>query len=72
MTTSFAYVNHTYGLSLKRGTRCIYTGGGKPREGYVVSASGAHINIRFDDAPKRVDGPFHPTWELTYPEDPTP
>ena len=70
MGTSFAYVNDAYGLRLKRGTRCVYTGGSTPRHGTVVSAAGAHINVRFDDAPKRVVGPFHPTWEMTYPNSP--
>lgn len=72
MSTSFAYVNDTYGLHLKRGTRCVYTGGKEPRPGVVISAAGSHINIRFNDAPQRVVGPFHPTWEMQYPEDVAP
>lgn len=71
MGTSFAYINDSYGLRLKRGMRVVYTGGKKPRPGTVVSATGAHINVRFDDAPKRVAGPFHPTWEMEYPSSPT-
>ena len=62
----FNYVNRTYGLSLKRGSRCIYTGDGRPREGTVTSTDGAYINIRFDDAPRKVAGPFHPTWEMQH------
>lgn len=71
MSISFRYINDTYGLHLKRGTRCVYTGGSEPRRGVVVSTTGAHINIRFDDAPdgNRVVGPFHPTWGMEYPED---
>ena len=62
----FGYINRTYGLSLKRGTRCTYTGGGLPRTGVVTSADGSHIRVRFDDAPHTVAGPFHPTWEMHY------
>lgn len=66
--SAFDYINRNYGLSLRRGSRCVYTGDGRRREGTVASADGAYINIRFDDAPKKVAGPFHPTWELEYPE----
>lgn len=65
--SGFDYVNHTYGLRLKRGTRCIYTGDGLPRLGAVTSSNGSHIRVRFDDDPNRTAGPFHPTWEMEYP-----
>ncbi len=61
--SEFDYINRTYGLSLKRGTPCIYG----ERPGRVVGSLGAHINIRFDDAPTKTVGPFHPTWEMRYP-----
>lgn len=61
--SQFDYINRTYGLSLKRGSRCSYRG----RPGTVVSSLGAHLNVRFDDDPDRSQGPFHPTWEMVYP-----
>jgi hypothetical protein len=65
--TDFAYINRTYNLSVKRGSRVEYTGDPTkgPRQGSVTSAAGAHLNIRFDGDTKSV-GPFHPTWELRY------
>lgn len=65
--STFDYINRTYGLSLKRGTRFVYTGdvGSLPWTGTVVSAEGHYINVRFDGFAKVV-GPFHPTWELRY------
>jgi hypothetical protein len=68
--SEFAYINRTYGLSIKRGSRVEYTGNPDPhkpipRQGSVTSADGAHINIRFD-GDKKPSGPFHPTWELRY------
>ena len=67
--SEFAYINRSYGLAIKRGTRVEYTGDPKRgvRLGKVTSADGAHINIRFDDA-RQTEGPFHPTWELRYPD----
>lgn len=64
-TDQFAYINRSYGLAMRRGTRVIYTGDRRlgPQHGAVASADGAHINIRFDGAAKAI-GPFHPTWEL--------
>ncbi len=61
----FDYINRTYGLSMGRGSRVEYTGDkAAPRQGVITSATGAHVNIRFDDDPKRSVGPYHPTWEL--------
>lgn len=64
---SFQYINQAYGLSIKRGTRVRYIGdvSKRSRLGAVTSADGQYINIRFDDT-GRVEGPFHPRWELTY------
>lgn len=66
--TAFDYINKHYGLNVKRGSRVEYTGSPArtPRHGTVVSSSGSHIHIRFDDEPGRVAGPFHPTSELRY------
>lgn len=61
--SGFDYINRTYGLNLKRGSRVEYTGGKVARLGTVTSAAGAHINIRFDGETASV-GPFHPTWEM--------
>jgi hypothetical protein len=71
--SDFDYINRTYGLSLKRGSRIEYTG--NPRSpaklGSVTSADGHYINIRFDGEPKAT-GPFHPTWELRQIQEQTP
>ena len=64
----FDYINRYYQLSLRKGTRCTFDDSGVLRPGRVVSADGAHINIRFDHAPRKTVGPFHPTWNMTYPE----
>lgn len=62
----FSYINSHYGLSVKRGTRLEYSGNkNKTKLGTVTSASGAHINIRFDGEAKAT-GPFHPTWAIRY------
>lgn len=63
--SDFDYINRTYGLSLKRGSRIEYTGDQKKgaQQGTVTSAAGGYINVRFDGNTKSV-GPFHPTWEL--------
>lgn len=65
--SDFGYLNRSYGLNLKRGTRFEYTGDPAKgaQQGVVVSADGAHVRLRFDSQTKVV-GPFHPTWELRY------
>lgn len=70
MKEQFEYINRTYGLSLKRGSRVEYTGNKTigPRQGRVTSAAGAYVNICFDGSARSV-GPFHPTWELRQLED---
>jgi hypothetical protein len=65
--SGFDYINKHYGLQLSRGSRVAYSGDTlrlTPRYGEVARADGAHIYIRFDDAPSKVVGPFHPTWEM--------
>lgn len=60
---SFAYINRTYGLTLRRGSRVEYTGEGMGKRGTVTSADGAHVNVLFDGDTTPC-GPFHPTWEM--------
>lgn len=62
---SFDYINSTYGLSLKRGSRVEYAGDkdAGPKLGKVTAALGAYIQVRFDGETSPA-GPFHPTWEM--------
>lgn len=66
--SQFDYINKHYGLNIRKGTRLEYTGDPRnpSRLGTVASAAGAHINVKFDDDPSKVVGPFHPTWEMRY------
>ena len=59
----FDYINRTYGLSLTKNCAVVKADG---QRGQVACADGAHIHIRWDGA-KSTQGPYHPTWELTYP-----
>jgi hypothetical protein len=62
--SSFDYINRTYGLTLKRGSRVEYTANPlAPQQGTVTSARGQYISVRFDGEAKP-SGPFHPTWEM--------
>lgn len=65
---SLGYINKTYKLNLKVGTRCTYSGenrqGKSPREGKVMGADGAHVLIKLDG--DRHSFPYHPTWRLEY------
>jgi hypothetical protein len=61
---SLDYIRKTYDVPVKRGARVEYTGGKEPQLGTVISASGAHVNIRLDGAKHAM--PFHPTWEIRY------
>lgn len=62
--SGFGYINRTYGLSVKRGTRVRFTGrrDSKPRTGRVVGTDGALLRIRLD-GDNRSDI-YHPTWKL--------
>jgi len=65
----FDYINRTYGLSLRRGSRIEYSGDKSgPRLGSVTSAAGQYINVRFDDTGSTA-GPFHPTWSMRHLEE---
>jgi hypothetical protein len=59
----FDYINEQYGLCLKKNCAVVQKGG---KRGQVSSAYGAHIYIRWDGEAKE-KGPYHPTWELSYP-----
>ena len=61
----FDYINQYYGLSLKRHSAVTKKDG---KRGQVVSADGAHIYIQWDGEERR-QGPYHPTSELSYPEE---
>lgn len=41
---SFEYIEQTYGIIVKKGDRVKYEG----KEGIIVSASGAYLEIRWD------------------------
>ena len=65
--SGFDYINRTYGLSVKRGTRVRYTGDDAARKaggrlGTVTDTDGAHLRIRMDG--DSFSQPYHPTWEL--------
>lgn len=60
--SDFDWINRTYGLAIKRGTRARYTGAGSTKLGVVTGEQGGHLLILMDS-----DGeafPYHPTWEL--------
>jgi len=64
--SQFDYINRTYDLSLKRGSRVEYTGYKEgPKQGIATSAAGNYFNVRFDGETASV-GPFHPTWEMRH------
>jgi hypothetical protein len=61
--SGFDYINRTYGLSVKRGSRVRYTGGKQvERFGTVTGTEGAHLRICMDG--DKYAQPYHPTWEL--------
>lgn len=65
--SQFDYINRTYDLSVKRGTRVRYTGSRAAKsvgglDGTVTSADGQYLMIRLDGAKSSL--PYHPTWEL--------
>lgn len=63
---SIDYVRRYYGVPARNGGRVRYTGEGedRPEFGTIMSASGAHLNIRLDGQKHAL--PFHPTWRLEY------
>lgn len=63
----FDYINRHYGLSIKRGSRCIYDAGARARHGTVIATKGSYVRVRFDDAPEKRPSTLHPTWKMRYP-----
>lgn len=72
---SLDYINKSYKLNLREGTRALYSGEGRagrgPRFGTVIGANGARVLIRLDG--DEGSFPYHPTWRLEYdPQEPAP
>lgn len=63
----FEYINRYYGLSIKKGTRVFYIP--KNKTGTVAWGDGNYIYILWD-GDLRPTGPYHPTSELVYIEEP--
>lgn len=61
-TMSFDYVNHHYGLALKRGSKMWFEG----RPAQVMSATNL-LHVRFTDGSKPKYGWLHPMWHTEYP-----
>lgn len=61
---SIEYIRDTYDVPAKRGTRVLYTGGGKKEYGTIRGARGVHLMIKLDGNKHAM--PFHPTWKLEY------
>lgn len=62
MDASLHYINHTYGIEAKVGSRVVYTGGETPKNGTVVGADQQYLKIKMDG--EKQAGIYHPTWEL--------
>lgn len=65
--SQFDYINRTYGLSVKRGSRVRYTGDAVARKaggklGTITGVEGAYLKIRIEG--DSFSQPYHPTWEL--------
>lgn len=63
----FDYINLTYGLSVKRGSRVRYTGSAAAKSaggllGTVTGSMGAYLKVQLDG--QKSSQPYHPTWEL--------
>lgn len=57
---SMDYIRKTYGLSVKRGDRCVVYG----KKGTVVGTRGPHLRIKLDDDAKTRS--YHPTEEVRW------
>lgn len=67
MKNQFEWINKTYNLNVKRGTRVAYTKPGHAgKVGRVTSVDRGYLRIRFDGDKKTYPAPFHPTWEISY------
>ena len=59
---TFEYINRTYNLNFKNGSRVVYTGDSVPEYGTVVGTHDAYLEIKIDgDAEAEC---YHPTWKL--------
>ena len=58
----FEWINRTYQLNVRKGTRVVYDGWEDPRKGTVVGADNGYLKVALDgdDLPGR----YHPTWQL--------
>ncbi len=62
---SLRYIRDYYGVPANRGQKVIYSGSGRPLEGVITGARGAHLMVRiaeFGERPVRI----HPTWEVEF------
>ena len=73
MPGEFEYVNGAYGLNLRRGLRLKFgqkAGAERAgKSGTVAKGDGQYVYILVDGDLKP-SGPFHPTWEIVYDEQP--
>lgn len=60
--SGFEHIESYYGLNLRRGVRVTQYEG---RSGRILSASEGKLWLQMDDTGRR-EGPYHPTWEMTY------
>ena len=59
MSDKYEYINKTYKLKVKDGTKVETCCG----IGEVVGVHNAHLKVRFNE---KQEGYFHPTWEMKY------
>jgi len=69
---TLAYIRDTYGVRAKRGGRVQFDGSGAnvAKVGTITGARGSHILIKMDGESRSAS--YHPTWQLTYLDDPVP
>lgn len=61
----FDYINKTYNLSVKKGSKVIYQEGTPEQaEGEITGVEGAYLLIKM--AGKKIAQPYHPTWALKH------
>ena len=64
MEGEFDYINNTYGLKVKKGTRilCTYDN----TRGTVVGADGGILKVAQDNGEVGKYSYYHPTWHMVY------
>ena len=62
------HIRDTYNVPAKVGGRVVYSGNGKDIGGVITGADGKYLRIRLDG--DKISCRFHPTWKLTYLEEP--